>query len=164
MENILPWYIGGPLLGLIVPLVLILREKQLGISSSLKYVGSLFASKIPFFNYKRENDLWQIQFAFGIVIAAIVFSQMGLVTKPEIESSKAYVTQMDSIYDLGNWLLFLIGGVFVGFGARYANGCTAGHCIMGNAQLSLSSLITTICFFIGGLVAVHFVLPLIELI
>jgi uncharacterized protein len=163
MENVLPWYIGGPLLGLIVPLVLILREKQLGISSSLKYVGSLFAFKVPFFNYDRKKDLWQIQFALGIIISAVLFNQLGLISPPEIESSKDYVEQMSHIYELDNWLLFLIGGLLVGFGARYANGCTAGHCIMGNAQLSLSSLITTICFFIGGLVAVHIVLPLIEI-
>lgn len=164
MENFLPWYVAGPLLGLTVPILLVLRGKQLGISSSLRYVSSLFVSKIPFFNYEQKNDLWQVHFITGVILSAIAFSYLDLVSVPEIQSDKAYVEHIESIYQINNWLLFLIGGVFVGFGARYANGCTAGHCIMGIAQFSLSSVITTVCFFIGGLIAVHYVLPLIDIV
>jgi uncharacterized membrane protein YedE/YeeE len=46
----------------------------------------------------------------------------------------------------------------VGFGARYANGCTSGHAISGLANLQLSSLLAVIGFFTGGLISVHFLL------
>lgn len=164
MDIFLPWYIAGPLLGLTVPLLLILREKQLGISSSLKYVSSFIVNKVPFFNYERKKDLWQVHFVIGVIGSAILFNSLDLISVPEINSDEVYVQHIDSIYNINNWLLFLIGGVFVGFGARYANGCTAGHCIMGISQFSLSSVITTVCFFIGGMIAVHFVLPLIDIV
>ncbi|MCH2232031.1 MAG: YeeE/YedE family protein [Crocinitomicaceae bacterium] len=162
MDLFLPWYIAGPLLGLTVPILLIFREKQLGISSSLKYVSSLIAKKIPFLNYQRKQDLWQIQFVSGVVVAGVFFNCFDLISISQIVSDEAYSQQIESIYHINNWLLFLIGGIFVGFGARYANGCTAGHGIMGVSQLSLGSVVTTVCFFLGGLLAVHFVMPLIE--
>jgi uncharacterized membrane protein YedE/YeeE len=62
---------------------------------------------------------------------------------------------------LKGFILMIVGGFFVGFGTRYANGCTSGHSIMGIANLQLSSLIATICFFVGGLIMTWFLLPLI---
>ena len=56
MEEVLPWYIAGPLIGLIVPLLLLLREKQFGISSSYRFIGSKIFKKIDYFNYKSGAD------------------------------------------------------------------------------------------------------------
>ena len=53
----------------------------------------------------------------------------------------------------------LVGGLLVGFGTRYAGGCTSGHSIMGLAQFNLGSLFATIAFFAGGLVMTHFIFP-----
>jgi hypothetical protein len=55
----------------------------------------------------------------------------------------------------------VVGGFFVGFGTRYAGGCTSGHSIMGLSNLQFPSLVATICFFIGGLIMTWFILPLI---
>jgi len=57
-------------------------------------------------------------------------------------------------------LLLVVGGFLVGFGARYAGGCTSGHAISGLSNLQWPSLIAVIGFFIGGLLVNHFVVPL----
>jgi uncharacterized membrane protein YedE/YeeE len=66
-----------------------------------------------------------------------------------------------NIYDVKNGLQFFLGGILVGFGARYANGCSAGHCIMGVSQFATSSILATVSFFIGGLIGSFFINPLI---
>ena len=157
----LPWYIGGPLIGLMVPLLLILREKQLGVSSSFRFIGSYFFPKLNYFKYNRMKDAWQLQFALGIFLSALVVILLGIIMEPQIDLTSEYGVQASSIYELENWMLFLVGGLAVGFGARYANGCTAGHCIMGMAQFTKNSLVTTIAFFVGGVFVTHIVLPFI---
>jgi uncharacterized membrane protein YedE/YeeE len=54
----------------------------------------------------------------------------------------------------------VIGGFLVGFGTRYAGGCTSGHAISGLSNLQFASLIATIGFFAGGLIATHLLYPL----
>ena len=49
------------------------------------------------------------------------------------------------------WLVALIGGIFLGFGARWAGGCTSGHGISGTLQLAVSSWVAAACFFVGGI-------------
>lgn len=159
--SVLPWYIAGPLIGLIVPLLLVLREKQLGISSSFRYLGSLVLPKLSYFKYRRTKDAWQVQFAFGILLSALLLYSLNLVTEPEIDKSLAYGVFASEIYTTDNWWIFLFGGLVIGFGSRYADGCTAGHCIMGNSLLSSSSLVSTLGFFIGGLFVSHVIFPLI---
>ena len=51
----------------------------------------------------------------------------------------------------------LAGGIFLGFGARWAGGCTSGHGINGSIQLSLASIITACCFFAGGIATALFI-------
>lgn len=157
----LPWYIGGPLIGLMVPLLLILIDKQLGVSSAFRFAGSYVLPKVPYFKYNRKADQWQAQFAFGIVLTALILSNFGFRTSPEIDSTKSYGLLAKQIYSLNNWWVFLLGGIALGFGSRYANGCTAGHCIMGNALFTVNSFVTTLAFFCGGLFVTFFVIPFI---
>ena len=159
MENpILPWYIAGPLIGLIVPTLLILRERQFGLSSNYKYILSFFASKRENHNYNRTLDQWQFELFIGIFLAGIL-SHFIL---PEIQTNQtAYGIIAHDIYNFKNAVYFLVSGIFVGFGARYANGCTAGHCIMGISQGAPASMISTIAFFIGGLLVSYLVIPFI---
>ena len=158
MES-LPWYVAGPLIGLMVPLLLLIREKQLGLSSAYRFLGSFVLPKNSYFNYDRKTDAWQLHFAIGIALAAIIIFQFS-VFDPAINftfDSKPFL----EIYSLQYWFIFALGGMLVGFGARYAGGCTAGHCIMGNSQLSKASMLSTCMFFAGGLIVSHFVLPFI---
>jgi uncharacterized membrane protein YedE/YeeE len=160
MKEPLAWYIAGPLIGLIVPALLILREKQFGISSSYRYILSFIPSKISYFNYKREQDQWQLHFAIGLVLSALAATQLFGFSDAFISLPiKKYEIVAQSIYDVKNALQFFIGGILVGFGARYANGCTAGHCIMGVSQFALSSILATIAFFVGGLIGSLLIVP-----
>jgi uncharacterized membrane protein YedE/YeeE len=160
MKEPLAWYIAGPLIGLIVPALLILREKQFGISSSYRYILSFIPTKINYFNYNREQDQWQLHFAIGLVLSALAATKLfgfsdALVSLP----IKKYEIVAQSIYDVKNAFQFFVGGILVGFGARYANGCTAGHCIMGVSQFALSSILATIAFFVGGLIGSLLIVP-----
>jgi uncharacterized membrane protein YedE/YeeE len=157
--NILPWYIAGPLIGIMVPLLLFTREKQLGLSSFYRYFGSFILPKNSYFNYQRLNDAWQVQFVIGIVCAAIVIFQLDLYSPKLVDFSIGNAVQISNIYSVQNWFVFAIGGVLIGFGARYAGGCTAGHCITGNSLLSVASIVSTCMFFAGGLIVSHFVIP-----
>ncbi len=160
MKEPLAWYIAGPLIGLIVPALLILREKQFGISSSYRYILSFIPTKINYFNYHREQDQWQLHFAIGLVLSAFAATQLFGFSDAFISLPiKKYEIVAQSIYDVKNALQFFIGGILVGFGARYANGCTAGHCIMGVSQFALSSILATIAFFVGGLIGSLLIVP-----
>lgn len=155
----LPWYVAGPLIGLIVPVLLLVRSKQFGISSSFRVFGSWILPKVEYFRYPREKDIWQVHFVLGITLASLLVFFFAGIPDPVQNSQSVYADTAESIYELSSWPIFVLGGLLVGFGARYADGCTAGHCIMGNAQFALSSLITTLAFFAGGLIATYFIIP-----
>lgn len=161
MEPILPWYIAGPLIGLIVPALLMLRGKQFGMSSSFNYIIGQISPKNKYFKSAKSSD-WQLHFGLGIIASAIIslnyISPEDLIIQ-DLEIHGAYLTK--SVYELDNLWLFLVSGIIVGFGARYANGCTAGNCIMGVSQFSVSSIIATVAFFIAGVITAQFINPLI---
>ena len=162
MNILLPWYISGPLIGLTVPLLLIVNEKQFGTSSSFRFIGSKLFKKTKYFIYKNEIDAWQFHFAIGLVISSIIIPTLiDIENISKIEENSTYGLINKKIYDFSNIFIFFIGGMFIGYGSRYANGCTAGHCIMGISQFSLSSLISTVSFFIGGLFVSHIIIPII---
>lgn len=152
--ELLPWYIAGPLLGLTVPVLLVLRGKQLGVSSSFRVIGARLFPRWSYFRYDSETDEWQLLFVFGIVLASVVFfpfsGEAGDFASTEISAS---------VYTISNAWIFFAGAILLGFGARYAGGCTAGHCVMGASLLAPASLISTVCFFIGGLAASYFIVP-----
>lgn len=162
MEPFLPWYIAGPLIGLIVPALLVLRQKQFGVSSSFSFILSRVLPQHNYFKSARTQSAWQFHFALGIIAAAVVslyfYTTEALVIN-ELAVEGVYLTSR--IYSNENIPLFLIGGILTGFGARYANGCTAGNCIMGVAQFSLSSIIATVSFFIAGVLTAQLINPII---
>jgi len=174
-----PWYVAGPLIGLFIPLLLIVGNKKLGISSSIKHLcaACLPVKGIPFFNYDWKKDAWNLFFVSGIVLGGII---TGLATDLNYdilisEATKADLSQIGITnfsgfipVELYSWntslphlILMIIGGLFVGFGTRYANGCTSGHAIMGLSMLNVGSLVAVIGFFIGGLLMTHLLFPLI---
>lgn len=175
-----PWYIAGPLIGLTVPALLIIGNKSFGISSSLRHIcASCFPANIPFFKYDWKKEVWNLFFVFGILLGG--FIAMRLLSNPNpvevnpklAEELATYgITNYNNLVpeDIMNWkslftmrgfLLMVLGGFFVGFGTRYAGGCTSGHAIMGLSNLQLPSLIATICFMIGGFIMANLILPVI---
>jgi uncharacterized membrane protein YedE/YeeE len=174
------WYVAGPLIGLTVPLLLLLGNKSFGISSSLQHICAMTGYKKPYFNYDwRKVGGWNLIFVLGIVLgglfAGVLFAnpeplQVAASTQKELAAigvevdGKLVPTSLftfANLFTLKGFLLMVCGGFFIGFGTRYADGCTSGHAITGLASLQLPSLIAVIGFFVGGLISTHFLLPLI---
>jgi len=175
-----PWYIGGPLIGLMVPLLLLIGGKVFGVSAVLRDVCAATAPcGIPLFKYdwKREGG-WSLLFSLGIAIGGCVAGRLLLPDGYSIAISDA--TQRDlralGIHDLSGlvpaelmgwhaltsargWITLGVGGFLVGFGSRWAGGCTSGHAISGLATFQLPSLLAVLGFFAGGLLMTHAILP-----
>ena len=145
----LEWYFAGPLLGLILLGLLLTLNTQLGVSSSLEFVvdSAFFQSEV-----KSEKGKQQLFFVVGLIFAAVSFILSGFQVSTVLDSH---------VYSLVNGIPLLLGAFLLGFGSRFANGCTAGHCIMGVSILATSSILATIGFFIGGLLSSHFINQLI---
>lgn len=175
-----PWYIAGPLIGLTVPTLLILGNKSFGISSSLRHIcAACLPANISFFKYDWKKEVWNLFFVFGIFLGGAV--AINLLANPQpmevnpklVEELAGYgITNYDNLvpFDILNWqslftlkgfILMVIGGFLVGFGTRYAGGCTSGHAIMGLSTLQWPSLIATCCFMIGGFIMANLILPFI---
>lgn len=174
-----PWYVAGPLIGLTVPILLLIGNKTFGISSSMRHVcAACFPANIPFFKYDWKKEIWNLFFVAGIIAGAFLVSRFFENPNPvELNSNLAFDLQAHGINDfkgmvpseLFNWNTLLtikgfvsivIGGFLVGFGTRYAGGCTSGHAIMGLSNLQLSSLIATISFMTGGFIVANLVIPI----
>jgi len=180
MKQPWPWYVAGPLIGLTVPALLILGNKSFGISSSLRHVCAMCVpGKIPFFQYDWKKELWNLFFVFGIFLGGVIAvtflanpNPMQLDPALVKELSVYGITDLSSLVpvDLMRWdklltlrgfFMMVGGGFLVGFGSRYAGGCTSGHAIMGLSTLQWPSLLATICFMIGGFAMANWILPFI---
>lgn len=176
----LPWYIAGPLIGLMVPILLIIGNKSFGISSSLRHIcASCFPANIPFFKYDWKKEIWNLFFVAGIILGGFIAAMYMSNPNPiEISESMQKTFAQYGITDFSglvpnqifNWnelltfkglSMMILGGFLVGFGTRYAGGCTSGHSIMGLSTLQWPSLIATICFMIGGFISAWFIVPFI---
>ncbi|MBX2924465.1 MAG: YeeE/YedE family protein [Chitinophagaceae bacterium] len=175
-----PWYIAGPLIGLTVPALLILGNKHFGISANLRHAcATCFPANIPFFKYDYKKEIWNLFFVAGIFLGGILtfwlFNHPGpVVVNPNLvkelegyginDYSNMVPVQLYSWENLltGKGLAMMVGGGFlVGFGSRYAGGCTSGHAIMGLSTLQWPSLVATICFMAGGFIMANLILPVI---
>jgi uncharacterized membrane protein YedE/YeeE len=175
-----PWYVSGPLIGLMVPLLLLAGNKAFGISSSLRHIcAAAIPTKAKFFKYDWKAESWNLLFAFGMVIGGLLAGFIFANPEP-IKLSDSAIESMNQLgvknysglvpsdifsfhylLSLKGILLFVVGGFFIGFGTRYAGGCTSGHAIMGLSSLQWPSLIATCCFFAGGLLMTWVIQPII---
>jgi len=173
-----PWYVAGPMIGLTVPALLILGNKSFGISSSLRHAcAACIPAGIPFFSYDWKKEMWNIVFVLGVLIGGAIAGFL-LSNPNEIvvaESTQTALRQLgitefgtllpseifnwSNLFTLKGLFFFVIGGFLVGFGTRYAGGCTSGHAIMGISNLQLPSVIATIAFMLGGFAMTHLLLP-----
>ncbi len=175
-----PWYIAGPLIGLMVPFLLLMGNKAFGISSSLRHICAIcIPTNAKFFKYDWKAETWNLVFALGMVIGGLIGGYFLKDPNP-IQLSESAIESMNalgikdysglipteifsfaSLLTLKGFILIVVGGFLVGFGTRYAGGCTSGHAIMGMSNLQFPSLVATCCFFAGGLLMTWVILPLI---
>ncbi|WP_026450197.1 YeeE/YedE family protein [Aequorivita capsosiphonis] len=176
-----PWYVAGPAIALVM-FVLLFVGKKFGMSSNLRTACSVVGAgkAADFFNFDWKAERWNLMVVLGAVIGGFIasnyMSDNTVKINPEIAQQLATDYNINSagtsylppeIFSIGalsnpfNIILLLVGGLLVGFGTRYAGGCTSGHAISGLSNLQLPSLIAVIGFFIGGLIMVHFIYPFI---
>jgi hypothetical protein len=179
-----PWYVAGPLIGLVVPALLLFGGKVFGLSSNLRHLCAALplpeTRKPSFFRYDwRSAGLWNLLFAAGIMVGGFLGLRVFSEPSAPLALAPATITALQGLgiahpvglfpAELMSWealftplgaLLVLGGGFLVGFGARWAGGCTSGHAISGLANLQLPSLVAVASFFLGGLFVVHLLLPL----
>ncbi|HET9058063.1 MAG TPA: YeeE/YedE thiosulfate transporter family protein [Chitinophagaceae bacterium] len=177
-SNPWPWYIAGPLIGLTVPTLLLMGNKTFGISSSLRHLcAACLPANISFFKYDWKKEIWNLFFVTGVLVGAIL--AVSFLNNPEaVKINPKLATELNSYgvnnfnglvpADLFNWhnlltikgfILMVIGGFLVGFGTRYAGGCTSGHAIMGLSSLQWPSLVATMSFMGGGFIMANLILP-----
>ena len=173
-----PWYVAGPIVGLTVPVLLLLGNKSFGISSSLRHIcAACVPAKIPFFTYDWKKEMWNFYFVTGVLFGGIIatvflsnpnemiiaestrqdLAALGLSFDGSLMPMEIFT--WDSLFSLKGLFFFVIGGFLVGFGTRYAGGCTSGHAIMGLSNLQWPSLVATCCFMVGGFVMTWLIFP-----
>ena len=174
-----PWYVAGPIISLVM-VSLILFGNTFGISSNLRTMCSIVGGgrNCEFFDFNWKNQIWNLVFALGLVLGGVIaHSYLSTNTAVNlsvstIEDLKALgidqpgahlvpmeVFSWESLFTLKGFIILVVGGFLIGFGTRYAGGCTSGHAISGLSDLQLPSLIAVIGFFIGGLLVTYLVLP-----
>lgn len=176
-----PWYVSGPMIALVM-FLLIMVGKNFGMSANLRTMCTICGAdkKAEFFKFDWKSQRWNLMVVLGAVIGGAI-AHYGLSNGEGVQIAESVVTDLqgkgfesagkaylpNELFDLSalssvkTWLILIIGGFLVGFGARYAGGCTSGHAISGLSDLQLPSLIAVIGFFIGGLTMIHFLFPLI---
>lgn len=173
-----PWYVAGPLIGLMVPALLLAGNRLFGFSSNFRHLcTAVLPTRAEYFRYDwRTVGGWNLAFLAGTLLGGFLVAQfLGPVGSNVSPATHDALTGLGVASTTGlvptslfSWpalltlrgLLVVVGGGFlVGFGTAYAGGCTSGHAISGLAAMEKASLIAVIGFFAGGLIGTHLLLP-----
>lgn len=175
-----PWYVSGPAIA-VVMFLLLYFGKTFGMSSNLRTLCAIGGAgkKVEFFKFNWKAQQWNLVVVAGAIIGGFIATEF-LSNPINIDLSEGTVKDLselgfqnagqsllpaelfswENVLSLKGFLILAIGGFLVGFGTRYAGGCTSGHAITGLSSLQIPSLIAVIGFFIGGLVMIHFIYPI----
>ena len=174
-----PWYVAAPIIA-VVMFILLWFGNSFGISSNLRTMCSIFGAgkSCEFFDFNWKAQTWNLVFAAGLILGGFL-AHYYLMPSADVHISEATISELkgmgiddpgqnivpmgifnwESLLTLKGFIFIIIGGFLIGFGTRYAGGCTSGHAISGLSDLQLPSLIAVIGFFIGGLAMTYFILP-----
>lgn len=175
-----PWYTSGAVIAFIMVLLLFFG-KSFGFSSNLRTICTACGAgqRVKFFDFDWRSQTWNLLFLVGAILGGFISSeflstgqgvqisqatlqdlqQLGISAPEGIQPQEIF--SLEALLSLRGFLLLLFGGFMIGFGSRYAGGCTSGHAISGLSNLQLPSLIAVIGFFIGGLITTYILLPII---
>ncbi len=175
------WWFSGTLIAAIMFFLLYFGQ-SFGFSSNLRTIcaASGLGKKAKFFDFNWKTQIWNLVFLVGAIIGGFIAYQFMSPADPAVQISASTIEDLgklgfsaptslqptelfswDAVFTLKGFAILATGGILVGFGSRYAGGCTSGHAISGLSNLQLPSLVAVIGFFIGGLVMTFFILPLI---
>ncbi|MBD78271.1 MAG: YeeE/YedE family protein [Crocinitomicaceae bacterium] len=176
-----PWYVGGGMIAVVL-FILLFLGKEFGISANFRTMCAANGAgdMASFFKFDYQSQAWNLMVALGAVFGGYFAAQA---LHPEMLSniSPETVETLNSLgleYEYGkvplvlkeaySWegfftlrgaIMVLLSGFLVGFGARYAGGCTSGHAISGISNLQWPSLLAVVGFFTGGLIMINFIFP-----
>jgi uncharacterized membrane protein YedE/YeeE len=176
------WAFSGAMIALVL-ILLTWMGRSFGVSLSFRNICSISGAgkKNSFFNINLKDEYWRMVFVIGGIVGGIIgftllkspepvaiaestiqnLKSLGLDYPASDEKGLGFVpTTMYNFGNLKGVIFAILGGFLVGFGSRYGDGCTSGHAISGLSHLQISSLITVIGFFIGGLIMTHLLMPL----
>lgn len=174
------WWFSGTMIAAIMFFLLYFGQ-SFGFSSNLRTICAAagLGKKAKLFDFNWKTQVWNLVFLVGAIIGGFIAKQF-LSTDTPVQISQETISDLaklgiaapaslqpaelfslDAMLSVKGFLVLAMGGLMVGFGSRYAGGCTSGHAISGLSDLQLPSLIAVIGFFIGGLVMTFFILPLI---
>ncbi|MEP6845028.1 MAG: YeeE/YedE thiosulfate transporter family protein [Panacibacter sp.] len=175
-----PWYIAGPLIGVVIILLQWLDNKPLAASSSYRHVcAATFPAAVPFLKYNWKAEAWNLFFVAGIFIGGFVagniLSPRGTIaisheTTRQLQSigvqdtsgfAPAQLFSFAALQTIPGIIIMVFGGFLIGFGSRYAGGCVSGHSMTGISNLQWTSMLATTCIFAGGVFTAYFLLPII---
>lgn len=172
------WYVSGTLIALVM-FLLLYSGREFGVSATMRAICSASGAgrRCDFFDFAWRDQIWNLVFAAGAVIGGFIAQQF-LMGNEVLQLSEATLSDMkalgitnthelipssvfswEGLLTLRGFIFMVIGGFLIGFGARYAGGCTSGHAISGLSNLQIPSLIAVVGFFIGGLFMTHILLP-----
>ena len=173
------WYVGGPLIAISL-LLYFYFGKNFGASTNFETLCTMAGAGMFSDYFKKdwkERD-FALLFVIGLVIGGYLSSTY-LIPYQQIDLNPTTVNELTDLgfsnvgahyfpeeifgeevfYTLKGFLILLFSGVLVGFGTRYAGGCTSGHAITGLSSLQFPSLLAVIGFFIGGIIATWLIIP-----
>ncbi|NLP57827.1 YeeE/YedE family protein [Lutibacter sp. B1] len=175
------WYVAGPVIALVMFLLFYFGER-FGVSSNLETFCSIGGAGkfVDYFKIDWKQNVWNLIFIAGSIAGGFIATQW-LSTTEVVDINTQTVKDLadigianagtsylpDEIFSietmltLKGFIILIVAGFMVGFGARWAGGCTSGHAIVGLSNLEIPSVISVIGFFIGGLIMTWFILPLI---
>ncbi|MCB9283064.1 MAG: YeeE/YedE family protein [Lewinellaceae bacterium] len=183
-----PWWVAGPMIAATM-FFLLWFGREFGISANFRVMCAADGADnfADFFKFDWASQGWNLMVALGAMFGGYLAAHYFLSPDGDVAHVSAATVhtlqQMDYFAGLDlkegqvplvppfyswealfTWRGLLIiagGGLLVGFGARYAGGCTSGHAISGMSALQLGSLIAVIGFFLGGLTMTYLIFPLI---
>lgn len=176
-----PWHVSGVLISLIM-FIMLYFGKSFGFSSNLRTLCTMCGAGriVSFFQFDWKTKSWNLFFLVGAGIGGYIAAQFLSPENYTVAISENTITDLsalgfatpegfvpasqfgaEALAEAKSFIILLVGGLMVGFGARYAGGCTSGHAISGISNLQPASLLAVVGFFIGGLLMTHVLFPLI---
>ncbi len=174
-----PWYVAGPLIALVM-FGLIYFGNSFGLSANFRNLCSVMGAgkSCEFFDFDWRKQTWNLVFVTGTILGGVIASQFlsgndtVAISQTTLEELQTYgmadagvgmmpesIFNFQSLLSLKGIIMIIIGGFLVGFGTRYAGGCTSGHAISGLSDLQPASLLAVVGFFAGGLIMTWLILP-----
>ncbi len=175
------WWFSGTMIAAIM-LCLVYFGQSFGFSSNMRTICAAvgLGKKVPFFDFNWRSKSWNLVFLVGAIIGGFIAHQFLSAPGAAVQISPATVADLsklgiraptslqpdelfswEALFSVKGFLILAISGLLIGFGTRYAAGCTSGHAISGLSNLQWPSLVAVVGFFVGGLIMTFLILPLI---